>query len=52
MQEARHLADDHPSAVFDLLDSADLVEVAHTAMTAFDRVAPDEKADVLALMLV
>ncbi len=52
LQEARHLADHDPSIVFVLSDSADLVDVAGAAMTAFDLVAPDEKADVLALMLV
>jgi hypothetical protein len=30
----------------------DLVDGAESAMDAFDRVAPDEQADVLALMMV
>lgn len=52
LQEARHLADYDPSILFVLSDSADLVDVAEAAMRNFDLVALDEKADVLALMLV
>ena len=52
LQEARHLADYDPSAGFVLSDSAALVEAADAAMTAFDQVMPDERADVLALLLV
>lgn len=52
LQEARHLADYDPSTVFTLSASTDLVDVADAAMTAFDRATPDERADVLALMLI
>lgn len=52
LQEARHLADYDPSAKFVFSDSADLVGAANVAMMAFEQVMPDERTDVLALMLV
>ena len=52
LQEARHLADYDPSSAFTLSNSADLIDLADSAMTAFDQIMPDEKADILALMLV
>ncbi len=52
LQEARTRADYDPSARFSPSAAADWVETAAAAMAAFDRVVPDEKADVLALMLV
>jgi hypothetical protein len=52
LQEARHLADYDPSTLFLPSDSTAWVDLAEAAMAAFDLVAPDEKADVLALMLV
>jgi hypothetical protein len=51
LQDARHLADYHPVSEFDLPASAGLVDTAESAMEAFDRTLPEEKADVLALML-
>ena len=51
LQTARHRADYDPSVSFSLVNSASLVEAAGLAMSAFDHVLPDEKADVLALML-
>jgi len=52
LQDARHLADYDPQAVFLPADVSSLVSSASAAMGAFDRVAADEQADVLALMLV
>lgn len=52
LQEARHLADYDPRAVFWPSDAVELVQAADYAMAAFDRVASDERADILALMLV
>lgn len=52
LQDARHLADYDPSATFSLSNSTDLVSLAETAMTAFDHIEPDERVDILALMLV
>jgi len=51
LQDARHLADYDPKAVFLSADVFSLVGSATTAMEAFDRIETDEKADVLALML-
>jgi hypothetical protein len=52
LQYKRHRADYDPSAVFGLIDSEALVDAAETAIATFDIITPDEKADVLALMLV
>jgi hypothetical protein len=52
LQERRHRADYDPSSPFALADSAKMVDDAEDAMIAFDQVSCDEKADVLALMLV
>lgn len=52
LQEARHSADYDPVAVFLPSDVVALVGAADYAMAAFDRVAPNEQADVLALMPV
>jgi hypothetical protein len=52
LQEARNLADYDPTSVFVLSDSAGLVDAVDVAMVAFGHVAPDERADVLALMIV
>jgi hypothetical protein len=51
LQERRQLADYDPTAIFVLSDSTNQVDIADAAITAFDRVTPDERADVLALML-
>lgn len=52
LQEARHLADYDPTAAFQPADVSSLVDTAEVAMAAFDRVASDELADVLALLMV
>lgn len=52
LQEARHLADYDPMIQFFVSDVASLVDAAEVAMDAFDRAAGDEKADILALMMV
>ncbi len=52
LQEERYRADYDPSSSFKLSDSENGVKQAEAAMTAFDQAPPDEKADVLALMLV
>ena len=52
LQDARHTADYDPVASFVLSDVMALIEAAVTAMHAFDQVAPEEKSDVLALLMV
>jgi hypothetical protein len=52
LQELRELADYDPQAVFRHSDAISAVEQADLALQAFDRTAPEEQADVLALMLV
>ncbi len=52
LQEARHLADYDPAVQFLPSDVTSLVISAERALQAFDRVAADEQADVLALMMV
>jgi hypothetical protein len=52
LQEARHLADYDASAVFPLPAASAFVGAAEVAITTFDQIHPDEKADVLALMLL
>ena len=52
LQEFRHLADYDPSTRFFLSDVVSIVDVAEVAMDAFERAAGDEKADILALMMV
>lgn len=51
LQEQRHLADYDPTAMFAPADAQFLVDAAKAAITAFDQAPPDERADVLALML-
>jgi len=51
LQDARHRADYDLFAAFGLSESTAFIDLAENAMTGFDRVSPDEKADVLALML-
>jgi hypothetical protein len=50
-QDARHLADYDPTAEFSQSTVERLVDAAEIAIAAFDRVDPDERSDVLALML-
>ena len=52
LQEHRHLADYDPRTVFLSSNVSSLIDAADQAIKAFDRVAPDEQADVLALMMV
>jgi uncharacterized protein (UPF0332 family) len=52
LQEYRHEADYDPAAQFLPSFVSELVDGAESAMDAFDRVTPDEQADVLALMMV
>jgi hypothetical protein len=52
LQAARHRADYDPAAAFVPADVSSLIGEAETAIAAFGRVAPDEQADVLALMMV
>jgi hypothetical protein len=52
LQELRELADYDSQAVFRQSDAIGSVEAAGLALQAFDRTAPEEQADVLALMLV
>jgi len=52
LQESRHLADYDPAVAFLASDVTSLVDAAEVAMDAFDRAPPDERADVLALMMV
>jgi hypothetical protein len=52
LQEARHLADYDPVHQFLPSDVSSLIDTAEVAMEAFDRVAPDERTDILALLMV
>jgi hypothetical protein len=52
LQAARHQADYDPMAAFAASDVASLIEIAEIAIAAFNRVAADEQADVLALLMV
>ena len=52
LQEARHSADYDPKAEFSPSGVSALIEAADNGLAAFDRIAPDERADMLALMLV
>jgi uncharacterized protein (UPF0332 family) len=51
-RDLRHRADYDPAAEFQPSDVLSIVDSAAVAMDAFDRVAPDEQADVLTLLLV
>ena len=52
LQDARHTADHDPVASLVTSDVVALIQAAVVAMDTFDRVAPDEKSDVLALLMV
>lgn len=52
LQEARHAADCDPKVVFSPSDVSDLIGTAEHALATFDRIAPDERTDLLALMPV
>ena len=52
LEEARHLADYDPSAVFTPITASAVVDYAQAALQAFDRTSAEEQADVLALMMV
>ena len=52
LQEARHTADYNPAAQFSASDVAALIQEAELAIEAFHRAPPDERADILALLMV
>lgn len=52
LQDVRHLADYDPVVEFVPAQVSALIDSADAAMSAFDRVTPDEQADVLALLMV
>lgn len=52
LQEVRHAADYDPTAQFLRSVVVSLVDGAAVAVAAFDRMPPDEKADILALLMV
>ena len=52
LQDARQRADYDPAASFSLSGAVKAVTLAETAMARFDRIPDDERADVLALMLL
>ena len=52
LQDARHAADYDPLASLVISDVMALIDSAAVAMRIFDQVAPDEKSDVLALLMV
>jgi hypothetical protein len=52
LQDVRHLADYHPNTQFLPSDVSSLIDSAEAAIDAFDRAAPEEQADVLALLMV
>ncbi len=52
LQDVRELAAYDPIALFSPSDAFDTVLLAETALATFDRVADDERANVLALMLL
>lgn len=52
LQDARHTADYDPVASLVISDVMALIQAAVVAMNTFDRVSPDEKSDVLALLMV
>jgi len=52
LQDKRHEADYSPIFPVAVLDVRTIMEAAEVAMSAFDQIAPDEKAEVLALMMV
>jgi hypothetical protein len=52
LQDARHLADYDPATRLLPSDVVSLIDDAVAAMAAFDRITPEEQAEVLALMMV
>ena len=52
LQDARHSADYDPAVEFDLPLVSYFIDEAEVAIDAFDRIPPQERADILALMLV
>jgi hypothetical protein len=52
LQDLRHSADYDPTVRFLPADVASLIDAADVAIGAFDRITPDEQADVLALLMV
>ena len=52
LQEARHLADYDPQIQFLPSDVSSLIDAADVEIMAFDQADADERADILALMMV
>ncbi len=52
LQQARHTADYHPTDIFNASNVLSLAESAETAIAALDDADPDERADVLALLML
>ena len=52
LQRARQSADYDPAVEFSASDASEWIDAAQAVMVAFDRAAPDEQTDVLALLLV
>jgi len=52
LRDARHLADYDPTYRLERIVVDGMIQMAETAMAALDAVAPEELADVMALMMV
>ncbi len=52
LQNFRHLADYDPAYHFRAPDVHSIIDQAAEAMAAFDRIAPAEQTDILALLMV
>lgn len=52
LQDARHSADYDPSATFEPAEAEAYIDAAEAAIAALDRADPDERSDVLALLMV
>jgi len=52
LQRERHLADYESAPAVTLSDAVDIIRQAQLAISAFEAAAPEEQADVLALMMV
>lgn len=52
LQEARHRADYDPATVLAPEEAISFIDAADSAMAAFDRADPNERADVLALLMI
>jgi hypothetical protein len=52
LQDARHLADYDPTTRFLASDVLSLIDVADSAIAAFERATAEEQTDILALLMV